>query len=349
MEFQDKLKELRNQKGVSQYKLAEDLSVSRSVVAKWETGLVAPSEELLQVLCAYFSVSKEELLGSSQTSASISPSVKYGKLRRKANVFFCIALLLVSILCIVLATVCINKNYAKKHRLPTDASEMIALLGIPCFIGLIACVIAIYVARRRIRKYKKDIPNIKNASPYTSALVKRTQKVSLITCAVLLVSLFLPFFADVGQDMHNYLCIVNLKTFSAFGFLFVFTPVTYVFDYEEYVPYEVPYEIIRILLWILSIAVFLATVYFIISVFLPKYKDEKYAKIHLWIAKIASLVFAVLFLLIHIATWVFRGYYQYTWGGEGLFFYVAPSIGMYIGLIVSVIGFMYCWFVKKKG
>ena len=32
MKFQDKLKELRNQKGISQYKLAKDLNVSRTLI-----------------------------------------------------------------------------------------------------------------------------------------------------------------------------------------------------------------------------------------------------------------------------------------------------------------------------
>ena len=36
--FKDKLKELRMQKGISQYELAENLFVSRSAIAKWENG-----------------------------------------------------------------------------------------------------------------------------------------------------------------------------------------------------------------------------------------------------------------------------------------------------------------------
>lgn len=39
MEFSERLKELRSEKGISQAKLAADIHISRSAVAKWENGL----------------------------------------------------------------------------------------------------------------------------------------------------------------------------------------------------------------------------------------------------------------------------------------------------------------------
>lgn len=62
MEFKDKLKELRRQIGVSQQQLADDLHISRSVIAKWETGLALPNDEYLELLAKYFKVKKEELI-----------------------------------------------------------------------------------------------------------------------------------------------------------------------------------------------------------------------------------------------------------------------------------------------
>ena len=47
MEFGTKLKELRATKGVSQAKLAADIHISRSAVAKWENGLGLPNDESL--------------------------------------------------------------------------------------------------------------------------------------------------------------------------------------------------------------------------------------------------------------------------------------------------------------
>ena len=62
MEFKNKLKEIRNRKGISQQQLADELNISRSVVAKWETGLALPSDENLELLSKYFEVPKEELI-----------------------------------------------------------------------------------------------------------------------------------------------------------------------------------------------------------------------------------------------------------------------------------------------
>lgn len=62
MNFANKLKELRQKKGISQAKLAEDIYVSRSAIAKWENGLGIPSDESLELLAKYFNVDENDLL-----------------------------------------------------------------------------------------------------------------------------------------------------------------------------------------------------------------------------------------------------------------------------------------------
>ena len=62
MEFSEKLKELRSEKGISQAKLATDIHISRSAVAKWENGLGLPSDESLKMLAEYIGVTISELL-----------------------------------------------------------------------------------------------------------------------------------------------------------------------------------------------------------------------------------------------------------------------------------------------
>jgi len=62
MEFSERLKELRSEKGISQAKLAADIHISRSAVAKWENGLGLPSDESLKMLAEYFGVGVGELL-----------------------------------------------------------------------------------------------------------------------------------------------------------------------------------------------------------------------------------------------------------------------------------------------
>ncbi len=61
MEFSDRLRELRMQRGISQSKLAEEIHISRSAVAKWENGIGLPNEESLRLLAEYFEVPYAEL------------------------------------------------------------------------------------------------------------------------------------------------------------------------------------------------------------------------------------------------------------------------------------------------
>lgn len=71
MQFSEKLKKLRADKGVSQSKLAEKIYVSRSAVAKWENGLGLPSEESLTLLAEFFCINKSELLSDPETASVI--------------------------------------------------------------------------------------------------------------------------------------------------------------------------------------------------------------------------------------------------------------------------------------
>ena len=66
MEFCEKLKELRNAKNISQAKLAADIHISRSAVAKWENGLGLPNDESLKMLADYFGVTVDELISNKQ-------------------------------------------------------------------------------------------------------------------------------------------------------------------------------------------------------------------------------------------------------------------------------------------
>ena len=62
MEFNNKLYELRKQKGFSQEELANRLNVSRQTVSKWEVGESTPDMEKLVAISALFGVSLDELV-----------------------------------------------------------------------------------------------------------------------------------------------------------------------------------------------------------------------------------------------------------------------------------------------
>ena len=54
--FCDKLKAYRKQKGITQEELARAIFVSRSLIAKYETGTAYPNKENLEKLALYFGV-----------------------------------------------------------------------------------------------------------------------------------------------------------------------------------------------------------------------------------------------------------------------------------------------------
>lgn len=66
MEFNEKLQELRKQKGLTQEELSEILYVSRTAVSKWESGRGLPNIESLKAISKYFSVTLDELLSSNE-------------------------------------------------------------------------------------------------------------------------------------------------------------------------------------------------------------------------------------------------------------------------------------------
>ena len=66
MEFNEKLQELRKQKGLTQEELAKALFVSRTAVSKWESGRGYPGIDSLKAISALFSVSVDQLLSGEE-------------------------------------------------------------------------------------------------------------------------------------------------------------------------------------------------------------------------------------------------------------------------------------------
>lgn len=66
MEFNEKLQQLRKQKGCTQEELAERLYVSRTAVSKWESGRGYPSIDSLKSISKLFNISIDDLLSSEE-------------------------------------------------------------------------------------------------------------------------------------------------------------------------------------------------------------------------------------------------------------------------------------------
>lgn len=66
MEFNEKLQELRKQKGLTQEELAQSLLVSRTAISKWESGRGYPSIDSLKAIAKFYSVTIDELLSGDE-------------------------------------------------------------------------------------------------------------------------------------------------------------------------------------------------------------------------------------------------------------------------------------------
>lgn len=69
--FSERLRELRNEKGISQKELAIALFVSQQTVAKWETDRSTPNPDMISQIAQYFDVSSDYLIGNSDSKSAM--------------------------------------------------------------------------------------------------------------------------------------------------------------------------------------------------------------------------------------------------------------------------------------
>ena len=77
MTFGEKLQFLRKQKGFSQERLSQQLTVSRQAISKWELGESLPDTENVIQLSKLFSVSIDYLLNDNICSEADIPAVQH--------------------------------------------------------------------------------------------------------------------------------------------------------------------------------------------------------------------------------------------------------------------------------
>ena len=66
MEFNERLQQLRKNKGLTQEELAAALYVSRTAISKWESGRGYPSIDSLKAIASFFGVTVDALLSGDQ-------------------------------------------------------------------------------------------------------------------------------------------------------------------------------------------------------------------------------------------------------------------------------------------
>lgn len=89
MNFQEKIQQLRKEKGLSQEDFAEILGISRQAVAKWETGLSYPDVEHLIFISDYFKISIDRLLRQNEEECNLYEPRKEKAVSKEMIAFLC--------------------------------------------------------------------------------------------------------------------------------------------------------------------------------------------------------------------------------------------------------------------
>lgn len=98
MNFSNKLKELRKKQNMTQEELGNEIFVSRSVIAKYETGRSYPNMEILERIAAFFHVDINMLISEEDNrEITLSTSNRMNNM----NLAFTIAMIIVSMLIIL--------------------------------------------------------------------------------------------------------------------------------------------------------------------------------------------------------------------------------------------------------
>ena len=95
--------ELRNQKGVSDYRVAKDTGIPKSTFSDWKSGRSKPKIAKLKILAGYFDVAVDELISATDETGSEEGREKMTYLR--------IASFILAILGIVFSIVNMKERY----------------------------------------------------------------------------------------------------------------------------------------------------------------------------------------------------------------------------------------------
>ena len=169
MEFNQKLQELRKQKGLTQEELAEKLYVSRTAISKWESGRGYPNIESLKAIAKFFSVTLDDLLSSDEVLTIAEEDNKQKEKHFRDLTYglldICVALLL------------FLPFFANKTEEAVQSVSLIALDGVQPYLKI--AYLAVVISMIVMGVLTLALQNVK-----TAAWVKSKTTISLILGAI---------------------------------------------------------------------------------------------------------------------------------------------------------------------
>ena len=169
MEFNQKLQELRKQKGLTQEELAEKLYVSRTAISKWESGRGYPNIESLRAIAKFFSVTLDDLLSSDEVL-----TIAEEDNRQKEKLF---RDLMFGLLDLCVALLLFLPFFANKTEEAVQSVSLIALDGVQPYLKI--AYLAVVISMIVMGVLTLALQNVK-----TAAWVKSKTTISLILGAI---------------------------------------------------------------------------------------------------------------------------------------------------------------------
>ena len=155
MALSDKLYMLRKKSGLSQEQLAEQLSVSRQAISKWESGQSVPESEKLVAISNYFKVSLDYLLkddneyeqrsGTSETETSENAN---DRTKWLIGIISCLG----GIVCLILWGLLSIFNPTASNQLSESSMTQIDGNGILLILCIVAIVVGAYLLLKNTNK-----------------------------------------------------------------------------------------------------------------------------------------------------------------------------------------------------
>ena len=176
MEFNEKLQELRKQKGLTQEELATRLYVSRTAISKWESGRGYPNIESLKAIAKFFSVTVDELLSTDEILTIAEEDSK-----RKEKHF---RDLIYGLLDICIAMLLFLPFFAEKTDWVIQSVSLIALGSVQSYLKIAYLIIVIAMIVMGVMTLA--LQNVQ-----TTAWVKSKTTISLILGAILVLLLMI--------------------------------------------------------------------------------------------------------------------------------------------------------------
>ena len=147
MLFKDKLKKYRVENNISQEELSSKLYVSRTLISKWENGVVYPSASNMEKLAELMQVDINYLLSNEETKSLTLNANSKQEISFTKKVIYIISLILLTV---VITLLIVGYIFPQDLTRPSDVYNSVNTITVICFIlktfGGIFCIFGIIVS-----------------------------------------------------------------------------------------------------------------------------------------------------------------------------------------------------------